>query len=96
MSYAYHVAQESPLKVILGLAGLTIDAIVSDERSRLLIKEFWLYHSQITNMIERGHQTRIRKSWEYFYKTWPKWIEDARTAPKGGLMTSMRRRWYGH
>ncbi len=68
----YYEAHQNPLYVILGLAGLTIDAICTDERVRLEVRRLWKYHMQVLNYLKKKEADSDRKRDADFIRSWRK------------------------
>lgn len=90
MGSYYYQAYENPLKTILGMAGLTIDAI---EASRTLVKQIWKAHMAIVRKMEENRIIADKKRDEEFLKSWHQSLaetEHFRQEHPRGQMVSIR------
>jgi len=100
VTFAYHVAHENPLKVILGLAGLTIDSVISDEQSRVWLRHTWKYHKQIERMIlKKEEKMQILEDY-IFIQNYRKGMNQTRDFRKNGnsfpfFLARLRNFFYG-
>lgn len=74
----YFEATENPLKMILGMAGLSIDAICTDEKSRLEVRRLWKYHMQAMRFIQKKQIAVDRKRDADFLRSWRKSLRETK------------------
>ena len=92
MSFYYQVYQ-NPLRTILGLAGLTIDAVCNSESSKLFVRQVWKVHMGIVRKMESDRITADKKADEDFLKEWYQSLKDTehfRENKPRGYMVSIR------
>lgn len=65
MSY-YYQANQGVLKSILGSLGITIDAVCTDEKSRLLVRQLW----KLNMAVRKKEIEADKKKDEKFLKSW--------------------------
>lgn len=77
-----YVTHENPLKFIMGLAGLSIDAIVNDYKTKLYVYELWKYDRQIKNFISKREdevaKEKAKKEDLVLLKHWRKSLNENR------------------
>lgn len=91
MSSYYYQAYENPLKTIMGLAGLTIDAICNQESSKQFVKEVWKVHMQIVRRMENDRIAADKKRDDNFLESWHRSLSETeyfrKDGPRGAMMS---------
>ena len=91
MSSYYYQAYQNPLRTILGLAGLSIDAVCNTESAKLFVRQAWKVHMEIVRKMDESARAKDRQRDEDFLRSWHQSLSETRyfreEKPHGAVMS---------